>query len=329
MADTLVSLSLALADGATTIEWLHSSHSAFVIPNFLSQVECEDVLAGASHFQRSLDSSGVVRISETSVIPAQSKSGLHASIDRRLLAHVTRLSNESAVNPYLSRAHPLGARHLEPAHITRYPLNGRYDWHVDGRPSSRCVGLATTNCRAFTVIVYLDVNSPAESGGGESGGGESGGGATEIKFEDASVVRVHPTRGAALFFHSHLSHRGEALLSGHKVILNQWIRFRPMPWVLYEGMCVSVRVRVSVRGRVRVRFGLGLTPCRESFTRACALSSHVALSFRMHQTRLYPCSHHVRMCCLRYSPYGFHVPADPTLPYLTLPYLTLPYLTLP
>jgi len=117
----------------------------------------------------------------------------------------------------------------EPAEITRYTANGLYEWHSDGVPNRVCEGLTIGGCRAFTVIVYL--RSVAEASGG----------ATSIRFADDRVVRVQPIQGTALFFHSYLRHRAEPLVDGHKAILNQWIRFRPMPWLLRTSIAAGVR----------------------------------------------------------------------------------------
>ena len=72
---------------------------------------------------------------------------------------------------------------------------------------------------------WIDLNTvPTEAGG-----------ATAITFADGSVRRVQPELGLGFFFVSSMRHTGEVLHFGEKLILNQWVRFRPLPRLFYEG----------------------------------------------------------------------------------------------
>lgn len=216
------------------VEWLHSDHSAFFQRNFLSAMEIDHLLSLPTRFQASLDAQRTVRKSETARILDQTP--VHRVVSARLLSTVTLLSNTSTSHrsnfaDAVRKTHPLTLRHLEAAEITRYATGGHYDWHPDGLPTG-CQGLATNACRGFTAIVYLD-DVP-----------DAAGGATSIRFADGSTSHVQPEAGAALFFHAYLMHRAEPLLIGRKTILNQWIHFRPVPWLLTHGERIGVRLQL-------------------------------------------------------------------------------------
>ncbi len=218
-----------MVDGVD-IHWLHESHSAFTVPDLLTATDAEHLLGLKIQYRPSKDATQTPRQSETSVVHTQTQT--HQRVSQKLLSLARHLSNESdntAFRHSVRASHPLTFDHLEPPEITRYGTLGLYEWHVDGVPMTACQGLAINGCRAYTAIVYLQTVP------------EANGGATAIRFSDGSEVRVQPRRGTALFFHSYLTHRAEPLRAGQKAILNQWIRFRPMPSVLRQALKTGLR----------------------------------------------------------------------------------------
>jgi len=171
---------------------------------------------------------------ETSVRRAESailfqtrwKDEIHANISRRILQKTSMLPVPALFTRHLRNGtslHPLSDRHLEYAQVTRYTPRGHYVWHRDGTPAACDATFSWTECRAYTAIVYLNTVKAKD------------GGATAITFADGSEVRVQPSLGLGFFFVSEMRHTGEELHAGEKFILNQWIRFRPLPLLFYDG----------------------------------------------------------------------------------------------
>jgi hypothetical protein len=52
-------------------------------------------------------------------------------------------------------------------------------------------------------------------------------------------VDVQPSAGSVLFFLSNLTNRGQPVLRGEKLIINQWIRFAPLPLLVYDTAIVA------------------------------------------------------------------------------------------
>lgn len=246
--------SCVAAQGLRQVDWLHDSRAAFVLHGLLTAEECTHLAKLPLSFQSSYigGASGRldrrVRFAETAILfQARWKDRVHRNVTERLLRHAEMLSTSSRANPYLAEALPLSDRHLEFAQVTQYGEGGHYNWHSDGTPSP-CGLFEWTGCRAFTAIVYLS-ELPAE-----------GGGATAIQFDDGRVARVLPKLGSAVFFHSYLRHTGEQVYRGRKIILNQWIRFRPLPWLLYDASSLLVALEhLTGRSMMEVFFALERT----------------------------------------------------------------------
>jgi hypothetical protein len=212
------------------IRFLHPrERTAFVVEAALDSADCEHLASRSDFAEASVGTVATshydteLRTAEASVlIPGRLKDARHWNISQTLLRLAAFLPSSALFDPDA----PLTDRSLEAGQVVRYAAGGHYGWHTDKYLGTTCGFLPSSDCRAFTAIVYLNT-VPASAGG-----------ATALKFDDGRVVRVQPKAGTALFFLSSMMHEGEALLEGEKLILNQWVRDRPLALPLYEAASV-------------------------------------------------------------------------------------------
>ena len=96
----------------------------------------------------------------------------------------------------------------------RYDIGQKFDWHLDGfyrRPNGEESQL--------TLMVYL--NDDFEGGGTSFTCGDR----DRMRFEP---FRVQPSKGAALFFHHRILHRGDPVTAGRKYVLRSDIMYAPL-----------------------------------------------------------------------------------------------------
>ena len=190
---------------------LSDARRLFWIEAFLTPEKCERILdelqfafwapSTVTHYQpwRTRTERSPVRVSETTsekwFTPELQRT--MRSIDRRL---------ESLVPRFQSRR--------EEWQATRYPLGGKFDYHLDSGHWSHGSG----GYREHTVLIYL--NTPRR------------GGATHFKELDVSV---RAKTGRLLVWRNMLSrderdldmlHAGTPLVAGRKIVLVTWVRQR-------------------------------------------------------------------------------------------------------
>jgi len=223
-----------LPTALASTEWLHATErSAFLVDTIFSPAEGTHIaslahslqpayvggLGSQSHLDRSIRDAHATILFQT-----WWKDPVLKNVSLRIRLAAAELIQQSA-HPDLR----LGDWHLEFPQMVRYGEGGHYVWHADGGnvggEPPRCGLFDWVECRVVTAILYL--NSLPEGAGG----------ATALRFADGSVARVQPREGSALFFLSTMKHTGEEVrgTGQHKVIVNQWIRFRPLPAPVYFG----------------------------------------------------------------------------------------------
>lgn len=223
-------LALLPAVALAATEWLHATErTAFVASDVCTPAECahiaelasgslqEAYVGGASSDSR-LDRR--VRDARATILfQTRWKDPVLLNVSSRVRLAAAALAHQSAFPGLL-----LSDWHLEFPQVVRYDQGGHYVWHQDGVPTS-CGLFDWIGCRVFTAVLYLN-SLPADAGG-----------ATALRFADGSETRVQPREGSALFFLSTMLHTGEEVRGAgqHKLIVNQWIRFRPLPAVVYYG----------------------------------------------------------------------------------------------